>query len=1543
LADANGEEIGMSGLLGRRERVFLVSVLVLMSFLSPLFFMPGTMAITWDPIEEISEDKRIEYQRYPAIAADAGKAYAIWADNGDRDYDIFLREHDGAAWQLEEELNTDDNSVDQWLPDVAVEGSMVHTVWQDPISGDWDIMYRGRSGGVLGPIEEVSVDIGIETQQYPRVAVSGGNVYVVWQDGRDGDWDVYYRFHDGFVWSSVQELSADVGTEAQTFPCVAAGGGRVYVAWADAGGGDTDIMMKVFNGVSWGAITEVSQDSTNEAQDELDISYDSGKLHVVWQEVQGTDRDIFHRSWDGSTFSSITEISIDSGTEFQDVPSVAAEFGKVHAVWADRGDGDWDIVYRQFDGASWTAIQEISGDAASENQWNPYVASDNGVVHVVWEDQGDGDQDIFYRRGFEAPPVDNTPPDVLNVLLDGMPTQTYPISSLPATVSLTATLDDSARGNSVIGGANFTIGPQNWPTSTMMVPDDFLDSSVEGFHFDVVPPAAEGTWQYCVYGWDIVPNHNAIGSCATLTIIDDLPPLVVNVLIDGFAIRTIPAGTPSVLLTGTLDDSSTGNSNIGWANYTSPQKNWLNSSLMVADDILDSPIEGFHDTIDTSTLGFGSYEICVYGWDVVPNYNTDGACATLNVAVDIQPPLVTSVLINGQPSFSFGISSIPLLILTATLDDSTTGGSNIGGANFTIGPQNWPTSAPMTPDNVLDTSVEGFNAVLDGASFLIGVYQICVYGWDEIPNYNAVGTCADLTVLDDLAPEVRDVLIDGLATRVILEGTPSVQLTATVDDTSTGNSLIGGANYTTGPAAFPGTAMNPVNPPLDSSLEDFDATVPTGGLTSGTYTYCVYGWDDVPNNNLTDTCATLIVALETVPPAILDVYVNGMTAAVYGVSSIPVLTLTATVDDSATGNSIIGGANYTIGTANWPTSALMIPDDILDTSIEGFHASLSQPSNPGNWQFCVYGWDTIPNLNLTGSCATLTVFDDIAPDVSGVLIDGIPVRNIVVGTSTVTLYATVDDSSTGGSIIAGANYTSPSQNWGNSTPMIPDDFLDSIVEGFHVTVDTSSLSVGSYDLCAFGWDEAFNNNTVGSCATLIVNPPGAIDTTPPEISTVLIDGSSMQTFFLSSLPPSFVLTAVLDDSLTGASLIDGANRTSGAGNWPGVQMSPSDGAWDEVMEDVDATLSTPSMPGTYSYCVYGSDQEGNHNTTGECATLDILDDLPPAVSSVRLDGMVAKTILVGTASVTLDAFLDDALTGGSIIGGANFTSPALSWANSTMMTPSVPPLDFSSEVFDFTIDTSNIPEGTYEIWVYGWDVWNNFNITPLEHVILYVVPVVVVDNPPNVDIVAIHPPEVEEDETVSVIIGVNDDGSVEEVRVEVTGPGGVVVDNVTVDYDTAHGGYATELSYGEPGVYNITVWARDDGGNWGSNDGSFEVLESAPAEQANHKPVLALVFTIILLLIGLLVLFKANVDDKMKKYWFLPFAMAEGITGGVSAATGALSIPPVAGTGLAVDLLILLMGLSMPLLLLIKKPSQTDEFEGGSEGTGDDIVPENAI
>ncbi|UCD92357.1 MAG: hypothetical protein JSV43_09120 [Methanobacteriota archaeon] len=1522
---------------------FLAVILTLTLFLAvfaPLVSFPGVSAIIWGPIEETSEDKRIEYQRYPAIAADGGKVYAVWADNGDRDYDIFVREHDGAAWQLEKEVNTDDRDIDKFLPDIAADGGDVHVVWHDPINGDYDIMYRLNSGGFWGPVMELSSDVGLESQQNPVVAAVGGKVYVAWQDGRDGDWDIYFRYYDGFAWGSVQEVSIDVGSEAQSNPSIAAGGGLAYLVWEDAGDGDNDIMMRVFNGFFWGSIMEVSQDSASEIQNVPDVAYDIGTVHVVWEEFRTTDRDIYHRSWDGLIFSAIQEISVDSGTEFQDVPSVAAKFGKVHAVWADRGDGDWDIVYREYDGLSWLAPEEISIDAGNENQWLPDIAADVGAVHVVWEDQGDGDNDIFYRRGNESV-VENEPPEILNVLLDGSSSQTYPLSSLPPTMTLTATVDDSATGNSTIGGANHTIGPGNWVTSTPMNPDDFLDTSTEGFHVTVVSPMFTGTWEYCVYGWDVALNYNVTGLCASLTITDDLPPIVTSVLIDGLPTKSIPIGAPSVTLTATINDRSRGDSVIGGANYTSPSQNWANSSLMTPDNALDTSFEGFHATIVTSSLGFGNYQICVYGWDILLNRNTTGACANLVVALETLPPITRDAIINGLPSVSYGISSVPPLLLIATVDDTTTGNSIIGGANYTIEPQNWSSSTPMIPNNALDTPMEWFHADLNSSFFDVGVgvYQICAYGWDNVPNFDDVGSCATLTIVDDIIPEIRNVTINGSSPLTIGQGTGSVQLNATMDDSGTGGSVIGGANYTWGAGNFPGTLMNVVNPPLDLDVEDFAFTVDTSSLIPGVYELCVYGWDMIPNNNYTGECVNLTVVPEIVPPMILNVLINGLSAASFEFLSVPILNLTATIDDSITGNTSVGGANYTVGRDNWP-GIPMPPVDVFDTPTEEVYSLLSSPITTGTWEHCVYGWDTVPNLNTTGSCADLTIYDGTPPEALDVLVNGSTVLTISPGTPNVTLTATIDDSARGESIILGANYTSPSQDWSNSTNMTPDDWLDTPIEGFSALINTSALGLGSYDFCVYGRDEELNNDTVGACATVLVTG----DFEPPVVSNVRLNGQVSLTLGLSELN-GIILTANIDDRLTGNSTIMGANYSWVPPTWPGTSMAASDGIFDSPVENVSAIVTAIAQPGQQIIWVEGCDEY--YNCGYGFAVLVVEDDLPPAVTNVSLDGVTTRTIPAGTPTVVLTANIDDTAMGNSTVGGANFTSPALAWGNSTAMVPRNPPLDSSLEEFNVTIDTYLLTAGTYEFWVYGWDDLYNFNSTPIIYATLVVEGEIPVDNPPIIDSLVVDPAQAEQDEEVEIVVEATDDNSVDGVWIEIVGPDDQIVGNVSADYNETDENYIAVLSYHDPGIYNVTAWVVDDGGNWASERESFEILEGEEEPepvvmQPNLKPVLAIVFLLLLLLFGSEVARRRTKEGRIRRFWFLPFALAELATCAISAISGLLSIPPVMGVGLAVDLTILILGMSMPMLLLLRRSSTIEEeseiLDNGPEGGND---PEN--
>lgn len=558
---------------------FLLGFIIIFAVLVPLLYLPSGSAIIWDSPFELSSDKRDEYQRYPAVAAEGGKTYAVWAMNDGKDYSIIFKENDGMGWQAEEEISASDMGVDQYNPDVAVDGGDVHVVWHDAVNGDWDIMYRKRTGGVWGPIEEVSVDISVEAQWYPKVAVVSGNVYVVWQDGRDGDWDVYFRFHNGVSWSTVTQVNVDSGSEDQTYPRITAGGGNAYVVWVDWDGGDKDILMRIFDGSIWGSEMEVSEDSTGEEQDEPDVSYDGGVTHIVWMEFETTDRDIFYRNYNDVSFSTVTEISIDSGTEFQRVPAISAQLGIAHAVWSDKGDGDWDIVYRQRNGTTWETPQEISSDVASESQDKPDIASDNGVNHVVWEDLAGGDNDIFYVRG-EDISEDLFPPEIQSVVLDGLSTIYIPQGT--STVTLTATVDDSARGGHDIGGANFTWGEKMWMSSTIMDAYNALDSPTEDFYYDLdTSSLGIGTYELFVYGWDELMNMNIVGAKATLIVIP-----AIN-LEEGWNLVSFPQIVSETTLNGVLDSITEDYDAVQYYNTTDSGDSWKHHHISKPQNLND--------------------------------------------------------------------------------------------------------------------------------------------------------------------------------------------------------------------------------------------------------------------------------------------------------------------------------------------------------------------------------------------------------------------------------------------------------------------------------------------------------------------------------------------------------------------------------------------------------------------------------------------------------------------------------------------------------------------------------------------------------------------------------------------------------------------------------------------------------------------------------------------------------------------------------------------------------------------------------------------
>lgn len=463
---------------------------------------------------------------------------------------------------------------------------------------------------------------------------------------------------------------------------------------------------------------------------------------------------------------------------------------------------------------------------------------------------------------------------------------------------------------------------------------------------------------------------------------------------------------------------------------------------------------------------------------------------------DTEPPNVYAVRLNGKVTEI--VNPGDSVVLTAILDDDMSGPA---GANYTIDAV--LAGSMNAQDGSFDEISESVTATIDTSGWAEAVYSICVTdAYDFDSNVNTTSACASLeitlTPVDNDPPEIYNVAVDGQPSIVIPVGTV-VTLTADVED----ESLIGGADYSVN--GGPILAMAAIDGAYDSTIETVVASIDTTGWPEDVYTVCVYAWDVLMNTNSTGDCAQIVISSDFWPPEIYDVFINGAPTQSWDYDIIPPdFFLTATIDDTTTGNNNIGEANYTVGPSNWPGIKMFPLDMVYNSPVEDVQQIVTTPSLPGTYEYCVYAYDDKTNTNWTGSCATLYIVDPNPPIVLNVLVNGSVSTVVPIGTP-VTLEATVDDTGTGNSNILGANYTDGAANWATSTPLLAvDGTYDGPVEDVTILIDTTSWTLGLHDICVYGEDIYGNADlTANQCAQMDIIAFGPI---PPIMMDAQLTG-----------------------------------------------------------------------------------------------------------------------------------------------------------------------------------------------------------------------------------------------------------------------------------------------------------------------------------------------------------------------------------------------------------------------------------------------------
>lgn len=356
-----------------------------------------------------------------------------------------------------------------------------------------------------------------------------------------------------------------------------------------------------------------------------------------------------------------------------------------------------------------------------------------------------------------SPLGDLTPPsDIINLAV-------VTTTGNSVTLTWTAPGDDgnfgTASGYEVRYSLSGVITPANWGSATIFTQSwvPLPGGSVETRNVTGLISGMQ--YWFAIRTRDEVPNwSNVSNSPSGITLLVDLtPPDIISDLV------VISTAANGVTLTWTApgDDGNIGTATIYEVRYSTTgvinDTNW--GAAMVFTQSWTPQLGGSMEIYNITGLNSGTqYWFAIRASDEVPNWAGCSNSPNGTTFIDNLAPQILSVFVNGGSMLV--VTPGTIIALTATIDDSGMGNSNVGGANYTIGDSNWPGTAMNPVDGAFDSANEQVSITIDTTGWPNGNYLLYVYGWDSSSNSNTYMAPYAVVVIDASLPtsKVNDII-----------------------------------------------------------------------------------------------------------------------------------------------------------------------------------------------------------------------------------------------------------------------------------------------------------------------------------------------------------------------------------------------------------------------------------------------------------------------------------------------------------------------------------------------------------------------------------------------------------------------------------------------------------------------------------------------------------------------------------------------------------------------------------------------------------------
>ena len=331
------------------------------------------------------------------VSAYGNEVYVVWSEYSDisESTEIYFNECIDGTWGEKLLLFASVNPGDIYqYPSIAVNESTgdLHAITEGMTGGSQGIAYRKRVGKLWGDLQALIEDpFGMDVQLDVE---NDGKVHIAFH-GADGPFFCIKHLLDPGtgIFNPAETLMMGMSPmDAFYAPAMDHDNlGNFHMTATTGFGGANGIAYKLWDGSSWSATGMVLNDNESMWQD-ISVAPNRKATMVYVKD----DSNLWMKQFDGMW--EIPEHQVTSDAQMYGIPNLDSDsLGNMHLAYSGETDGDRDIYYTVMDEATeiWTTPVNLSDNSSESENPGLFVGPDD-TVHIVWQDNGDGDYDVYY-------------------------------------------------------------------------------------------------------------------------------------------------------------------------------------------------------------------------------------------------------------------------------------------------------------------------------------------------------------------------------------------------------------------------------------------------------------------------------------------------------------------------------------------------------------------------------------------------------------------------------------------------------------------------------------------------------------------------------------------------------------------------------------------------------------------------------------------------------------------------------------------------------------------------------------------------------------------------------------------------------------------------------------------------------------------------------------------------------------------------------------------------------------------------------------------